>query len=509
MSNGDRVNLLDGGNATAAAPLLTPTTTPADGVAREELHWRFAHHPAVLRYGVLTRILNRATLSESGIKLGLRKRAHQDPRSYRKTDQVYNPVLWIDDLSITGRMYQLVAGLPDPREEWAVEEERDEDVGKAEMEVGVEGTVLLEKRPRLPGQEEEEAKATSDARKRRLIKALRPPPTNTTFTIQFVPTSFLHLVAKKAAKAGMQFAEQAMSSSEVDEMRYYFHSDRVWSLFLTQLIGWCHVIFEYLAFSDEWRFYQGKRNFVGLSVSSVAFSLVRSLIIFLYLHDQQTNWMVLGMMMKDMLFSAWKLFNVLGTQGETQVRAVARNERDAADLGDRQVRTQEYDTIAFKWTALCLLPVAVYLAYYSLTTYTHRSWYSWLISSLADSVYVLGFASMVPQIYINYKFRSVAHLPIRSLMYKTFNTFIDDVFAFSVKMPLKHRLMTFRDDIVFVIFIYQWYIYPVDKTRTNEFGFQYDKVRGEDGQDGQGEDGQDGLGQDGGARGAAHSGIPK
>ena len=28
-----------------------------------------------------------------------------------------------------------------------------------------------------------------------------------------------------------------------------------------------------------------------------------------------------------------------------------------------------------------------------------------------------------------------------------FNTFIDDVFAFVIEMPLKHRLMTLRDDV--------------------------------------------------------------
>ena len=41
-------------------------------------------------------------------------------------------------------------------------------------------------------------------------------------------------------------------------------------------------------------------------------------------------------------------------------------------------------------------------------------------------------------------------------------------------MPLKHRLMTLRDDVVFLIFLYQWYTYRVDKTRANEFGRAYE-----------------------------------
>ena len=35
------------------------------------------------------------------------------------------------------------------------------------------------------------------------------------------------------------------------------------------------------------------------------------------------------------------------------------------------------------------------------------------------------------------------------------NTFIDDLFAFIIKMPTMHRLSCFRDDLVFFIYIYQ------------------------------------------------------
>eukprot|EP00954_Amorphochlora_amoebiformis_P009316 724921-Amorphochlora_amoeboformis.AAC.1 len=42
---------------------------------------------------------------------------------------------------------------------------------------------------------------------------------------------------------------------------------------------------------------------------------------------------------------------------------------------------------------------------------------------------------MTPQIFINYKLKSVAHLPWRPLMYKAFNTFVDDAFAWIIEMP--------------------------------------------------------------------------
>jgi hypothetical protein len=47
---------------------------------------------------------------------------------------------------------------------------------------------------------------------------------------------------------------------------------------------------------------------------------------------------------------------------------------------------------------------------------------------------------------------------------------VDDLFAFVIKMPLLHRLACFRDDLVFLVYLYQRYKYPVDPTRANEFG---------------------------------------
>lgn len=96
------------------------------------------------------------------------------------------------------------------------------------------------------------------------------------------------------------------------------------------------------------------------------------------------------------------------------------------------------------------------------------SWYSWTINSMVNGVYAFGFLFMLPQLFINYKLKSVAALPWRSFMYKAFNTFIDDIFAFIITMPTAHRLACFRDDIVFLVYLYQRWLYPVDKSRIDD-----------------------------------------
>jgi hypothetical protein len=59
--------------------------------------------------------------------------------------------------------------------------------------------------------------------------------------------------------------------------------------------------------------------------------------------------------------------------------------------------------------------------------------------------YLKGFIMMTPQLFINYKLKSVSHLPWRMMTYKALNTFIDDLFAFVIKMPTMYRLGCFRD----------------------------------------------------------------
>uniref|UniRef100_A0A1X7UW59 Cleft lip and palate transmembrane protein 1 n=1 Tax=Amphimedon queenslandica TaxID=400682 RepID=A0A1X7UW59_AMPQE len=99
-----------------------------------------------------------------------------------------------------------------------------------------------------------------------------------------------------------------------------------------------------------------------------------------------------------------------------------------------------------------------------------NGWYSFVLSMLYGFLLTFGFITMTPQLFINYKLKSVAHLPWRMLTYKALNTFIDDMFAFVIKMPTMYRIGCFRDDIVFFIYLYQRWIYRVDMKRVNEFG---------------------------------------
>merc|ERR1712113_995033 len=126
-----------------------------------------------------------------------------------------------------------------------------------------------------------------------------------------------------------------------------------------------------------------------------------------------------------------------------------------------------------KYLSLGLLPAIVGYAIYTLCVDCHRGWFSYFLATGASCVYSLGFVLMTPQVFINYKNKSVAYLPWRKFIYRALTTFIDDLFALIIRMPTMHRVAVFRDDIVFFIYLYQRHIYPVDANRTfDEDGYE-------------------------------------
>jgi len=125
-----------------------------------------------------------------------------------------------------------------------------------------------------------------------------------------------------------------------------------------------------------------------------------------------------------------------------------------------------------RYLSYAAYPLLAGYTVYSLIYNEHKGWYSFIIGTLVSFIYMFGFVMMCPQLYLNYKLKSTAFMPWRMMTYKFLNTIIDDLFAFLIKMPTMHRISCFRDDVIFLIFLYQKWLYRVDYNRANEYGFK-------------------------------------
>ncbi|KAI9144179.1 cleft lip and palate transmembrane protein 1-domain-containing protein [Paraphysoderma sedebokerense] len=268
----------------------------------------------------------------------------------------------------------------------------------------------------------------------------------------------------------MQKSSFGASSSEIDEIKRMFVETNPYFLGLTMFVSLLHSVFDFLAFKNDIQFWRNKEDVHGISVRSILLNVFFQIVIFLYLFDNQrdTSYMILVSSGIGLLIEIWKAkkaVNVNITWNGPIPKFKLENK-----VSYTKSKTKEYDDIAFRYLSWVLYPAVIGYAVYSLIYDKHKSWYSFVLNTLVGFVYTFGFIMQTPQLFINYKLKSVAHMNGRVLTYKFLNTIVDDLFAFIVSMPTLHRLAAFRDDVIFVIYMYQRWKYPVDKTRMNEFG---------------------------------------
>ncbi|KAI3384616.1 hypothetical protein SNEBB_000096 [Seison nebaliae] len=320
--------------------------------------------------------------------------------------------------------------------------------------------------------------------------------TSLNLTLNYEPMSLfkwqLYLAQSKQNTWSTMFQSATQEDEELalegqDSMKLMFLDNNIYVLILTITATLLHTIFEFLAFKNDIQFWRTKKDLKGLSARTLFYNVFQQFIVLLYVLDNDTNSMIKFSIGISLLIELWKLPKVieirfldkdseeyvtrtfeefkviLSTQGAPKFKFVFKENYEVSE-------TSDYDKLAFKYLSWALFPLILCYAVYSLFHSEHRGWYSWVLGVIYGFLLTFGFIMMTPQLFINYKMKSVAHLPWRMMTYKALNTFIDDIFAFVIRMPTLYRIGCFRDDIIFFIQLYQRYIYRVDMERTNEFG---------------------------------------
>merc|ERR1712151_412143 len=99
------------------------------------------------------------------------------------------------------------------------------------------------------------------------------------------------------------------------------------------------------------------------------------------------------------LISAWKYVRVarLGLYRAYVLPWISYN-RDVVDaISDKERDTEEIDAKGMRYLKFVLYPLSAAWGIYNLYHYVYKSWWSWLILSLADFAYTFGFINMMPQ----------------------------------------------------------------------------------------------------------------
>ncbi|XP_037805461.1 cleft lip and palate transmembrane protein 1-like protein [Lucilia sericata] len=301
------------------------------------------------------------------------------------------------------------------------------------------------------------------------MKNLVPVNRNmTTFTItfHFRPMSIgklrLMLMIEHAMKMMLQMG---FTKNDIEEVKSVLSETNLYFLLATIFLASIHTLFDFLSFKNDVIFWRQRKSYQGLSMRTTLWRCFSQIVIFLYLLEEKSSLLVSIPAGVGVLIELWKCKKILKL--EVTLRGIHKRseEGEAKAIGTAESKTEEFDKQGMRYLSYLLYPLCIAGAVYSLIYQPHRSWYSWTLNSLVKGVYAFGFLFMLPQLFVNYKLKSVADLPWRAFMYKAFITFIDDVFAFIITMPTAHRVACLRDDVVFLIYLYQRWLYPVDKKR--------------------------------------------
>ncbi|RKO92493.1 cleft lip and palate transmembrane protein 1-domain-containing protein [Blyttiomyces helicus] len=255
---------------------------------------------------------------------------------------------------------------------------------------------------------------------------------------------------------------------EMEQIKRMFRDTSPFLLVVTMAVSILHSLFDFLAFKNDISHWKNKKHMEGLSFRTIILNVFFQAVILLYLLDNDTSWMILFSNGAGLLIEIWKIQKTVIIKPKATFPFVEFIDR--VKPSKLVSKTRKYDEIAFKYLSYIIYPCLVGYTIYSMVYEEHKGWYSFIVGTLVGFVYTFGFISMTPQLFINYKLKSVAHMPWKTFMYKALNTFVDDLFAFVIKMPILHRIACLRDDVVFFVYLYQRWTYKEDKRRRNEFG---------------------------------------
>ncbi|CAL8248466.1 unnamed protein product [Lota lota] len=268
------------------------------------------------------------------------------------------------------------------------------------------------------------------------------------------------------------------TEENIDEIKETLRGSNLYLLILTALVTALHLICEFLALKNDITSWRKKKTMVGMSRRLVVWRCLGTLLVFLHLLED-TSLLVLLPVGLGACVEVWKVFKVF------KIHVHLKNYRPimhVSKLDEAERKTAEYDCQASRYLSYLVYPLCVGGVVFSLVYLRYKSYYSWLINSLLTGVYAFGFLSMVPQLFINHKLRTVDHLLGTVLMYRGMNTLLWDLcssisfLSSSGRLSLSHQLSCFRDELFFFLYLYQRRHYA-NKARVREAGSQSKKVK--------------------------------
>uniref|UniRef100_A0A673HGH0 Lipid scramblase CLPTM1L n=1 Tax=Sinocyclocheilus rhinocerous TaxID=307959 RepID=A0A673HGH0_9TELE len=231
------------------------------------------------------------------------------------------------------------------------------------------------------------------------------------------------------------------SEQNLDEIKAMFVESGLHVLALSVLVPAFHLSFEIFAFKNDIRFWQEKKSLAGISRRSVVWRCFSTIVIFLHLLEEQSSWLILLPTGISALIELWKVKKVLALSPKFHV-SVYHLYSGSTVWSFRGIWYTSYSFDAMKFLSYLMYPLCISGAIYSYLYLQNKSWYSWITNGLISGKSFNNKKKVESQCWFAFASQGL-------------NTFISDVFSGIITTPGPHHLACFRDDVVFLIYLYQ------------------------------------------------------
>ena len=262
----------------------------------------------------------------------------------------------------------------------------------------------------------------------------------------------------------IQINNKVMSSYGIDGVQdmlvELLKNNSIPYLILLMTVNILHTIFSGFGFKEDISYYNNLEKLDGVYTKYIFLNIFSVFISFLYNIVQGANFLVIFEVFVGFIIEIWKLKMIYNISFNKFFPFIHFDYKIKYEIKEAESYQDFAVSMMIKFL---LIPIGIIYLIYRLYYYKSSSIFMFIIEYIFFLLNIFGFILLTPQIYLNYKLQSVEHLPLKAFIFKFLNTIIDDLFAFAVKTPTLYRIFCFKDDVIFVIYLYQMWIYRHNK----------------------------------------------
>lgn len=226
-----------------------------------------------------------------------------------------------------------------------------------------------------------------------------------------------------------------------------------------------HVVLQMLAFKNDISYWKNVKNYQGVSMTMIWWDFVAVLIQLQFCFLKEAPAMMIWLLCLQVISTVYRIGKVY-YKGIQPSFPFIRLESPISYQGQTDNIERKVMRVLMMIMAPCFLTYFLYKAYYLKVEGSMAfEIYSLLVSSAMNFVAATEFVRLTPQLYLNYKMKSVPAMPWRTLAYKFVDAIIDDIANYAMGSPTLVLIMHLNDDFAFLVLLYQRYLYKEDPNR--------------------------------------------